>query len=259
MPLSRADEKLLIALRRRKVRASEGLFLAEGIRVSEELLRTSIVLRLALVSTGLEDTPRGQALAERLESMGALRVTEPTLAKFATTDAPQGVLLVAEVPPAAPETLDTAVLVLALDGVQDPGNFGTLIRAADAFGVNVVCALPGCVDPWNPKVVRAAAGSSFRVPILSLSNEDAARRLAQLDFAILVADAAGVDVAERARARRTALVVGNEGAGVQPFWRDAAHAIVGVPTSGPVESLNVAMATGILLYELCRKDRGGNG
>jgi TrmH family RNA methyltransferase len=259
MTLSRSDEKLLIALRRRKVRASERLFLAEGIRVAEELLDSGIVLRLAVVSPALEDTGRGRALAEQLRVRGAVEVTNAALARLADTESPQGVLLIGEMPDVDVGVLDRASRVLALDAVQDPGNFGTLMRVADAFGVQAVCALPGTVDAWNPKAVRAAAGSSFRVPVLALTNEQTAEHMKRNGLQILVADAQGEDVARFAGSPRTALVVGNEGAGVTSFWRDAADAVVAVPTPGPVESLNVAVATGIVLYELTRTNRGAHG
>jgi TrmH family RNA methyltransferase len=150
-------------------------------------------------------------------------------------------------------------VILVLDGIQDPGNFGTLVRAADAFRTAAVIALPGTVDAWNPKAVRAAAGSSFRVPILSLEDEQALEWLERAGFTVLVADADGTAVDLLTPPERAALVVGNEGAGVRALWRAAADAIVAVPTPGPVESLNVALASGILLYALTTHIRDRNG
>lgn len=257
--LSSAEEKLVHALRRRKERERRGLFLAEGVRIAEELLDAGIRPDLVIVSPGLLETERGRALRAD-ERLGAVReVPDTLLSRIAPTDTPQGILLVARVP-TAPDALlerEGSSLILVLDGVQDPGNLGTLIRAADAFDAAAIVCLPGTVDAWNPKTVRAAAGSVFRVPILSMA-DDAAARLHAAGWRILVADANGRPVEARDAGGRTALVVGNEGAGVGAGWVDAADAVVAVPTPGPVESLNVAVATGILLYAL-QPERERNG
>ncbi len=258
--LSRADEKLLVALRRRKEREARSLFLAEGVRVAEEFLDAGIVLRLAVYAPTLEDTARGRALALRLADLGARKVSDASLQRLAATDSPQGVLLVGEIPAARQQSIEigSAGVALVLDAVQDPGNIGTLVRAADAFRAAAVVALPGTVDAWNPKAVRAAAGSSFRVPILNLSDAVAQDWLRERGCAIVVADAAGAPIGSGTRSGPVALVVGNEGAGVRPEWLRAASDTVAVPTPGPVESLNVAVATGILLYVLTRDESTGN-
>ena len=258
--LSRTEEKQVVALRRRKARDAERLFLAEGIRGVEELLAAGFVPRLAVCSPSLEDTERGRELARRLPPEAVRRVPDAVLERVAATESPQGILIVADIPALQPDDVQPAAgaLVLVLDGVQDPGNFGTLVRAADAFRATAVLALPGTVDPWNPKSVRAAAGSSYRVPILSMGTEAALDWLRRHGMTILVADAAGEPVQRLPASSRTALVVGNEGAGVSEAWRAAADAVVAVPTPGPVESLNVAVATGILLYALVEnRDRTG--
>jgi TrmH family RNA methyltransferase len=137
-----------------------------------------------------------------------------------------------------------------LDAVQDPGNFGTLVRSAEALGAAGVIALPGTVDPWNPKAVRAAVGSTFRLPVVGSSWETAAEWLRREGFGILGADAGGGPVP--ASVRRAALVVGNEGAGLSAAVRAGMDGLVGIPLRGRAESLNVAAAAAILLYELTR-------
>ena len=255
--LSRSEEKLLVGLRRRRVRESEGLFLGEGVRIAEEALRAGIVLELAVATASLEDTPRGAELVARLKEHSAFRrVDTGTLARIAATESPQGVVLAGRMPdPDVESRLGPATRVLVLDGVQDPGNFGTLVRSADAFAAAAVIALPGTVDPWNPKAVRAAAGSSFRVPVLQLTTEAAVEWLRDRGFVILAADAGGVPLESRAWSGRVGVVVGNEGAGIGSALRTAADAVVSIPTPGPAESLNVAVAAGILLHELSKGDR----
>ncbi len=253
--LSRSEEKLVRALQRRKIREAEELFLAEGVRVVEELIASRLDLRLALAAPSLEDSERGRALADRLESTGALRrVSEGELNALAATDTPQGVLAVARIPSVELEQLvpGDAAVVVGLDGVQDPGNFGTVVRAADAFGAFLVAALPGSVDPWNPKAVRSAAGSSFHLPLLQLGVGELVGWLRHHRFAILGADAAGAPIAETPLPRRSALIQGNEGAGIGAEVRAALDGLVGIPIRGGAESLNVGVAAGILLYLLTR-------
>ena len=169
--LSRREQSLLRSLRQRKARQAEGLFLAEGVRAVEDLLASPLPVRLAVASSSLGDTPRGQALMHLLADKGvAFRETDDrTLAALADTDTPQGILAAAPIPTVGLEALrmdeDPAVL-LVLDAVQDPGNFGTLARTAEALGAVGLVALPGTVDPWNPKSVRAAMGSTFRLPVV---------------------------------------------------------------------------------------------
>ena len=256
-PLTRAEERLVIALRTRKNRTREGLFLAEGVRVTEDALAAGTVLRLALVSPSLGDTPRGTALLDRLSRSTTVRtVSDAELARLAATDTPQGVLILAATPVWTLDRIEIPAhaTVLLLDGVQDPGNFGTLARAADAFGVVAVLALPGTVDPWNPKAVRAAAGSTFRVPVVAATHAEAAAWLRAHRFGVLAAEPAGTPLGGVVRSPRTALIVGNEGAGLRPETRALADELVSIPMPGRAESLNVAVAAGILLYQLTRPD-----
>ena len=253
--LSRAEEKLVRNLQRRRVRESEGLFLAEGVRVVEELLSAGLVLRLVLLSPSLEDSGRGSALARQLDSLPEARaVDESTLRALADTRSTQGVLAVAEVPTrgladAAPRG---GAVALVLDGVQDPGNLGTLARSAAAFGCDLVVCLPGTVDPWNPKAVRASAGTLFRLPVVRADLGSLTGWLDRHGFELLGAEADGESVAGVVTSQRIALAVGNEGAGLSAGVRERCHHLVSVPMRGGTESLNVAMAGGVLLYELTR-------
>lgn len=253
----RADTRLIRGLHRRKVRESEGLFLAEGVRVAEELLASPVVPRLAIVSPTLEDTTRGAALSRKVAAACPVeRVTDAELRGLAATEAPQGVLVVAETPhydlPVLPSAAPAAVL--ALDAVQDPGNFGTLVRTAHAFGAAWVAMLPGTVDAWNPKAVRAAAGSSFRLPLVALELSGLRQWCSEQAFLLYGAAVVGFSVESCVLAQRSVLVVGNEGTGLSPGVERAADALLAVPLRGAAESLNVAVAAGILLYLLTRRD-----
>ena len=253
--IGRAREKLITGLSRRKVRESEGLFLAEGVRVVEELLAAGIGIRLAVVAPALEETERGRALAAALEGRVPLeRVGPGAMEALADTRTSQGVLVVAEMPR---PTLQGTVLadratVLVVDGVQDPGNLGTLARAAAAFGCGALLCLPGTVDPWNPKAVRASAGALFRLPVLTTPPDEGLEWLEGQSFAVLGADAAGEPIEDVPLGERVALVVGNEGAGLNDAVRSRCDRVVAVPMREGTESLNVAVATGILLYVITR-------
>lgn len=252
--LSRSHARLITGLARRKVRESEGLFIAEGVRVVEEVVRSGLGMRLAVVSPALEESERGRALLGALEGRAELaRVGPGQMDALADTRTSQGVLVVAEAPRASLEDLsvEEQATALLLDGVQDPGNVGTLARAAAAFGCAALVCLPGTVDPWNPKAVRASAGGLFRLPVVT-AGEGALDWLVSAGFAILGADAGGENVEAVAIPGRSALVVGNEGAGLAPGVRERCDRIVGVPMVEGSESLNVAVAAGILLYVITR-------
>jgi TrmH family RNA methyltransferase len=142
------------------------------------------------------------------------------------------------------------VRLLVLDGVQDPGNVGTIVRTAEALGVTATYALPGTVDLWNPKVVRSGMGSHFRHPCIVGTWDELDSFRSSRSFAVWGADASGAPLTDEGAPDSLALIVGNEGAGLSAESRARLDRTVALPISPAVESLNVAVATGILLYEL---------
>lgn len=253
--LTSREEKELRALQQRKFREREGRFVAEGVRVVEDLLASPLEVHWAAAASSLEDSERGRKLITLLERNGVAvrRLTEVEFRRVAATEHPQGILAVAATPSWELALLsqgDPPRVVLVLDAVQDPGNFGTLVRSAEALGAAGVIALPGTVDPWNAKAVRAAVGSTFRLPVVPASWEHAKGWLRAEGFRILGADAGGTQAPQGLD--RVALVVGNEGAGLSDAVRADADALVGIPLRGRAESLNVAAAAAILLHELTR-------
>jgi RNA methyltransferase, TrmH family len=222
----------------------------------EELLRSSLGVRGVLVAPQLIDAPRGSELARALRArqLEVAEVGPHEFASAAETESPQGVLAIAEKPRL---TLDQVVVrepfrLLVLDAVQDPGNVGTILRTAAALGVSATAALPGTVDLWNAKVVRSAMGAHFHHPTVSTGWDQIVAFCASHGISVWAADAAGAQLDAVPRPARLALVVGNEGSGISEAARRHADRIVAIPVSTPVESLNVAVATGILLYELRR-------
>jgi TrmH family RNA methyltransferase len=245
-------------LRRRKARERLGLFIVEGIRTVEELLESTLVVRGALASPALDATPRGVALRGRLAARGVAvaDVDDASFASAADTDSPQGILAVAEQPAVAVDALELAAdrptRLLVLDGVQDPGNAGTMLRTAAAFGAGAAIALPGTVDLWSAKVVRGAMGAHFRLPVVHAPWEDTDRALGAAGVELWGADMHGdpLDAVASSTPERLALAIGNEGAGLSERVRTRAARLVSIPIAAGVESLNAGVAAGILLYAL---------
>ena len=241
-------------LRRRKARERQGLFVAEGVRTVEELLRSPLRVHGVLASPAARESERGAALLAEAErrAFPLLVVEEAAFASAADTEAPQGILAIGEVPAWTLADLPTpdGARLLVLDALQDPGNAGTILRSAAAFGVAATIALPGTVDLWNAKVVRSSMGALFRHPTLSSTTDALAGFLADRAVALWAADMHGEPLGARPAPARLALAVGNEGAGLTPALRDRADLLVSIPIAQAVESLNVAVATGILLHQL---------
>lgn len=241
-------------LQRRKARERDHRFVTEGIRASEELLAAPVTIDGALVSPTLAATPRGAALRAALDArrVPVQEVTDREFASAASTESPQGVLVIARIPRWSLDTLPAsrATRLLVLDGVQDPGNVGTMVRTAAAFDVTATLALPGTVDLWNAKVVRSAMGALFARPAFPVTWEALEGFLRSRDIPLWGADAGGQPLGELSPPERLAIAVGNEGNGLSSAVREAAGRLVAIPISSHVESLNVAVATGILLYHL---------
>jgi TrmH family RNA methyltransferase len=243
-------------LRRRKARERQGLFIAEGVRTVEELSRSAFEIKGVLTGPGLADNPRGRAIADDLRRRG-VRVEGVDHREFETaaeTESPQGILAVAAIPAGSladlPETASLRLLIL--DAVQDPGNVGTILRTAVALGATATFSLPGTVDLWNSKVVRSGMGAHFHHHCLSGSWDELEAFRRDRGLIIWAADASGDSIEGQAAPPRLGLVVGNEGGGLSIPTREGADKLVALPIAPTVESLNVAVAAGILLYELRR-------
>lgn len=246
---SRSKRKIWRSLHRRKGRERAGLFLLEGPILLAEALGSEVRLESVLVAKGARDEPAIRALIERCEGRGVEceTVGDREFSRLVATVTPQGIAAAARVPEATWRQLSPRRL-LVLDAVQDPGNVGTLIRTAEASGLGGVICLPGTADPWSPKVTRAAAGSTLRVPVLLEAWEVVLKRLRAADTALWAADPNGEPVGRgEPTPAALALVVGNEGAGVSRPVLSAADRRVAVRMKGPVESLNVAVAAAILI------------
>lgn len=147
-----------------------------------------------------------------------------------------------------------ASLIVVLAGIQDPGNLGTIIRSAEAFGATGVVSLPGTVHAWNSKALRASAGSIFRIPVISAEERDTLDRLREAGVRVLTTTVKGAEPADLVDlAGPVAFVIGNEGNGVPANLAAKTDGAVTIPCPGPVESLNAAVAASVMLYESARQ------
>ncbi len=240
-------------LRRRKARERDALFVVEGVRAVEELVRSPLDIVGVLAAPKLMESERGATLRQALVNRGAIisDVTEREFTSASETESPQGVLAVARIPERSLGSLHAmpAFRLLVLDAVQDPGNVGTIVRTAAALGATATVALPGTVDLWNAKVVRSAMGAHFHHLALHVTGDHLRAFLSEAGTELWGADARG-DRIPAAAPPRLAIAVGNEGAGLTDGVRELCARLIALPTAPIVESLNVAVATGILLYEL---------
>jgi TrmH family RNA methyltransferase len=253
--ITRAQSKLIRKLKSRKHRETSGTFLAEGVRVVEELLASGWETELVVISPCLTRSARGRRLLDAMKRRDwtPADVSDAELGALADTQTPQGVLAVARRPqrrllefrPGARSA------VLVFDRLADPGNLGTLLRTAHALGVDWAVALPGTVDAWNAKTVRASAGALFRLPVTQEPWAEVSAFLRERAFIILCADPGGDDLPRAGEPpARFALVLGNEPAGLAAEVRRSCDRRVAVRLRRDVDSLNVAIAGALLLDRL---------
>lgn len=246
-------------LHRRKARERRGLALAEGVRLVEEMVAVGARCKGVAWSPALESTSRGHALRATLVGLGVAmqECDDDELHKIAATDQPQGIIAVYE--PTQWSMTDMAPTtgrpLVVLDGVQDPGNVGTIARTAVAFGASGLLALPGTADLTNPKVVRAAMGALFRLPHCSATIDDFDRTVLGAHAETWVTATYGEPIETAQPVAAIAIVLGNEGAGVSDALIARATRQVTIPIEPRAESLNVAVAAGIILNALHRAGR----
>lgn len=237
----------------RRVRASERAFVIEGVRLMEEAAQAGIIPRAVLHTENLDG--RGQAALEALRRLGAgdvSVVTPAVMAAASDTPTPQGLLAILPLPSATPSLPPALSFALVLDGIADPGNLGTMLRTALATGVEAVFLAPDTVDVYNPKVVRAALGAHFRLPLVEINWDELRQRLVGME--VWLAEAREGHAYDQVDWRQpSALIIGSEAAGPSEAARRFTPRRVHIPMPGPAESLNAAVAAGVLLFEAARQ------
>jgi TrmH family RNA methyltransferase len=237
---------------------ARGLAGIEGPNLLEEALRAGLRVPCVFIAQGAERLLEGLPLPKETE---VLLLPRELLDSALATETPQPVAALVEPPSWSwTDVFDVrakdAPLIVVLAGLQDPGNLGTILRSTEAFGAHAVVSLPGTVSAWNPKAVRASAGSVFRLPLLAVSAEDCFARLRKAGVKIWTTALHNAEAADRIDlAGPVALLIGNEGNGVPESLAAQADGAVTIPCPGPVESLNAAVAVSVLLYEASRQRR----
>ena len=251
---TKQQRALLRSLRAAKGRDESGLFLVEGVRLCEELAGSDLAVELALVAE--EQQSALSDLSSRLESKGATLLTAPLdeVRHIGDTVTGQGILAAVRWAEQHPNELafGERARVIALDGVGDPGNVGTVIRCADWFGADAVLLGQGCADLLNPKTVRSTMGGMFHLPVCrDVPLRDTLQHLKGQRFAISAATMDGSpDWAAWCAPERAVLLLGGEPRGISDDLLQLADARVTIPRRGHGDSLNVAVTAGILLSAL---------
>jgi len=231
---------------RRAARREAGMIAAEGSRLLEEALRWGAAVDTVICAPGV-------SLPKLPHEVRVVEVSDSLLASVADTQSPQGIVFLCRMECSTLRQPLAGSRYLLLDGVQDPGNVGTIWRTADAFGADGLMLCNGCADPWNPKTVRATMGAVFRLPVYEAELELAAERLAQADIPLYAAalgeftvDVRNVDLG------RAAVMIGSEGRGVSQQGLALCQGTVKIPMRDRCESLNAAVAAAVVLWEMVR-------
>ena len=238
-PLLQQVKKLLSS---RAERRKTGLFVGDGVKLLEEAVKYWPGLQTVILSDGVE--------AEVPGDVRVVRVPENVMASISPMEAPPGALFLAKLPEQAEFVPQKGMLIL--DGIQDPGNIGTILRTADAMDVPVVL-LEGCADPWSWKVVRSTMGAAFRRPVYQATWEEvfAKCRAANIPIGVTALSDRAVDI-RFADLREMALVIGSEGRGVRKEILENADRELIIPMNPHCESLNAAIAAAIVMWEIKR-------
>jgi TrmH family RNA methyltransferase len=234
---------------RPKDRREAGAFLAEGVRLVEEALAANWSFRFVLFTDGLSE--RGMQLQKKIEERGieAVKVESGLLRSLSETETPQGILAVLDesrLP--MPEPLN---FLLILDQIRDPGNLGTLLRSAEAAGVQAVSLSPETTDAFAPKVLRSGMGAHFRLAIRSMSWDEIHQQTKSLKA--FLADMEGQSCWETDFRQPMSLIIGGEAEGASEQAQKLAASRVRIPMTGKTESLNAAVAGSVLMFEVMRQ------
>lgn len=243
-------------LRDRRYRTKQDEMVCEGEKMLKEALDSGIAIKTVLMQP---EYRADASLLARVQNQGAqlCEVSRTLLAELSNVETPQGLIFTCARPLSSPEQLAGAQRLIVLDGLQDPGNLGTILRTADAFAADGVILCEDCVDPASPKVVRATMGAVFRIPMVRCPLEQAAALVRALGLPLYATALASDSVPLQCVAlERSAVIIGNEGRGVSERALALCDQTIIIPMRGRAESLNASVAASIVLYEMTREAGG---
>lgn len=237
----------------------------EGTHLIEMAMASGAVIKEVFATPAFMERPEGKKmlslLDDRYPDIRCVEITDRILSRLAETETPQGVAATVYLKYSRFDDINLSAnpLLIVLDGIQDPGNLGTIIRTSDAAGADAVALLPGSCDAFIQKSIRSTSGSIFNIPVIQCGREELLAFLKKSGIRPLVASSESVtSVFEADLKAPLALIFGNEAHGVSRPVRDGADFFIGVPLIGKAESLNVASAAAICIYETLRQRGTGN-
>lgn len=251
LSLNNPKIKLIAKLKEKKFRDKEGLFIAEGLHLIEEAVKRGAAVDFIVYAEDFKGAGSFEGY------VNVFRLSKADFKKVADTETPQGIIAVVRRPQHAISSLfeGSAPFFVICDGIQDPGNLGTIIRTAAAAGCSGVAVSKDSVDPYNPKVVRSTGGSIFTIPVVAeVDVKEVIRAAKEKKVKVIAADAsAKTDVFSADLKSPSAIVIGNEGAGSSNEVLALCDEKVSIPMKKGVESLNAAVSAAVILYEAVRQ------
>lgn len=249
--------RLVNELKKKKYREKYGMFLAEGKRLIEDFCGSSMFPHVILYKESFDDIGILENICPKSDHVFA--VSDKLFNKLTETEHDQGIIAVFPMLcPALKQFVPKEnSLIFVLNGVSDPGNLGTIIRSSAAANVSAILMEKGCVDLYNPKVIRSTMGTVAKIPVFhDLAHDEICDYLQKYQIKTYLADMnEAICYDEMPMEQRSAVVMGNEGNGISDSWRNKNYSGVMIPMANGVESLNVAMAAGIIAFEHDRKSR----
>jgi TrmH family RNA methyltransferase len=260
--LSKEKLKQISKLNAEKERNLENRFLIEGLHLCQEALLSDWEVELVLFSSEFVKSSEGEKLVEEYSrrEIALFRIKKKEIEKLADTETPQGIMAVVKKKKFTlnKDFLKKASLLLSLENIRDPGNLGTMIRTADAAGTDGILLSKGCVELYNPKVIRSTMGSIFHLAVIEgLNLEEIIPLMKSSGFKIFVSDVhGGKDYTNVNYPDKSCPIIGSEASGISEQILNLADERVRIPIFGKAESLNASVAAGILLYEIVRNKKG---
>ncbi len=251
---SPANSRIKSLVQLREGKGSGDIWLIEGLNIVRTAVSSGILIEEVLSTESIHDKNRSMFNKELSPDTQVTIISDRVAKKLSDTITPQGIFAVVQYKFGSLESLQRKGIIPVADRIQDPGNLGTIIRTADAFGIRSMVILNGTCDPSSPKVVRSSAGSIFHVNLVRSSEEDLIDWAGENKVTMLVSDMNSDNpLKDVAPGKRSLVILGNESSGISDTLRGSSERHFSIPIPGKAESLNVAVASAIVFYELSKK------
>ena len=247
--------KHIIKLKEKKYRKEYNEYIIEGVKIVEEAIEENAKIKQIIISQeAIESELVQKHLKEELQKIDYIQVPSNIFKLISEVEKPQGVLAIIEKEKTKEDIDYSQDIILALDDLQDPGNFGTIIRTADSIGLKQILISKGTTEAYNPKVIRSTMGAIFRVKIIECENlGQTLKNIQKNDYQIVVTDLNTDKSIYDIKMQKKVIVIGNEANGVSKEIKEQSDIKAIIPMFGKTESLNASIATGVILYEYVRQ------